>query len=205
MDKEKFKEKVADFLKKNPHEYFTAFKITKALGIKPENEHNYWKTHSILKELQAEGKVEQLKGKGFRYKNNLNDQNDDKNPVGVNQSNKRRRSMGKGIEWKRIHDLKAYHVYRQIKEGGDKRKLCEDLSKDKYFQDRSLDSIILKIENYRYIDTGGREGCKGYSDQAVSVLNEYKDRSVQEIKEAISQYEKDTDPDGKNIDPERVA
>ena len=111
--------------------------------------------------------------------------------------------MGKGIEWKRIHDLKAYHVYRKFKEGENKRKLCEELKKDKYFQDRSLYSIILKIENYRYIDTGGREGCKGYSDQAVRVFEEYKDKTIQEIKEAVSQYEKNTALEQAKASPEK--
>ena len=107
--------------------------------------------------------------------------------------------MGKGIEWERIHDLKAYHVYRRVKEGEDKIKLCEELSKKEGFKKRGLSSIIIKIENYRYIDTDGRKGCKGYSEQAKSVEAEYKDRSIQEIEQAISQHKKNTDP-AKNMD-----
>lgn len=94
--------------------------------------------------------------------------------------------MGKGSEWKKIHDLKTYLIYRRIKEDEDKNKLCEELAEDKDFKGYiNLYSIILKIENYRYIDTNALKGCKGYSRQSKSVYDEYKDQSIQKIKEAI--------------------
>ena len=76
--------------------------------------------------------------------------------------------MGRGSEWQIIHDLKAYLVYRQIKEGGDKNKLCEDLSEDEDFKNYiHWGSIKMKIENYNYIDK--REGLESYSKQRTKV------------------------------------
>ena len=76
--------------------------------------------------------------------------------------------MGRGSEWQIIHDLKAYLVYRQIKEGGDKNKLCEDLSEDEDFKNYiHCGSIKMKIENYNYIDK--REGLESYSNRRTKV------------------------------------
>ena len=100
--------------------------------------------------------------------------------------------QGKSWKWKRIHDLKAYHVYRQIKEGGDKRKLCKELSEDKDFKDYiSKDSIDYKIENYRYLDTG--QGLSGYSNQAENIFNEFKDKDKDILEKAIHDLEKKPD------------
>ncbi len=94
--------------------------------------------------------------------------------------------MGK---WYIIHDLKAYLVYRKIKEGGNKDKLCKKLAEDKDFKNYiGLDSIIMKIENNRYIDTG--QGLYNYSEQCNAVFDEFTDQSIQEIEAQIKKFEK---------------
>ena len=95
----------------------------------------------------------------------------------------------KNLKWNLIHDLKAYLVYRKIKEGGDKKRLCEDLSQDEYFKNHiSLGSIKLKIENYRYLDT--KEGLSHFSKQSKYVFNEFKDSSLPEIEKEIKKIER---------------
>ncbi len=103
-------------------------------------------------------------------------------------------------KWEKIHDLKAYHayrqIYRQIKEGGDKRKLCEELSEDKDFMKSGIkkSSIDPKIENYRYIDTMlSVKGLSGCSKQALSVYLEYRDKDIKDIEKAIHDMEKKPD------------
>ena len=94
-----------------------------------------------------------------------------------------------GYKWKKIHELKAYHTYRKVKEGGNKNKLCEELAKDRDFKNYiGLDSIIMKIENNRYIDTG--QGLYSYSEQCKAVFDEFKDKSIQEIEATIQGLEK---------------
>ena len=79
------------------------------------------------------------------------------------------------LKWKKDHDLKAFYVYKKIKEGGNKEKLCKELSKDEVFKDYiSLDSIKMKIENYRWLDTGGQKGLSNYSKQSQEIFEEYK-------------------------------
>ena len=65
MDKEQKKKRIMDFLTYFSG-HFGSAKLNKALGI-PDNDKN-WKTHDILIELEREGKVEQFKKKGFRWK-----------------------------------------------------------------------------------------------------------------------------------------
>ncbi len=125
------------------------------------------------------------------------------------------------LKWEKIHDLKAYLVYRQIKEGENRKpfhkqlaedndlkkpfhkQLAEDnnlkklfreqLAEDNHFKNYiSLDSIKLKIENYKFLDTSGKEGLSGYSKQSEEVFSEFKARSLSEIKEAIKSEEKKT-------------
>ena len=93
------------------------------------------------------------------------------------------------LKWKKIHDLKAFHVYKKIKERGDKKKLCEELSQDADFKGYiSLSSIKLKIENYEYLDT--EEGLSNYSKQSQEVFEEYKDKDLKDIEQAIKNYSK---------------
>ncbi len=98
--------------------------------------------------------------------------------------------MSKGNKWYIIHDLKAYLVYRKTKElAEDKNKLCEELAEDKSFKDYiGLNSIKMRFENYRYIDTG--QGLKNYAQQSKEVFDDYKDKSIQEIKTKIQELEK---------------
>ena len=101
------------------------------------------------------------------------------------------KGTGKGtitIKWNRIHDLKAYLVYRKIKDRGENQKqLCEELNEDKSFKnDISLSSIKMKIENYRYLDTKS-EGLKQYSKQSEEVYKEYKNNSIEQIEKVIEE------------------
>ncbi len=98
-------------------------------------------------------------------------------------------------DWEIIHDLKAYLVYKQIKEGGNKKKLCDDLSEDRFFKGYiSLSSIQKKIRNFVALSSDDpASGLSGYTKQAESVFNEFKGKSIQEIKSAIVYYENLTD------------
>ena len=93
-------------------------------------------------------------------------------------------------KWKEIHDLKAYLVYRKIKDKGeDKETLCDDLAEDKDFKNHiPLSSIKLKIGNYKYLDTK-KEGLPNYSKQSEEVYKNYKDRTIPEIEKAIKECE----------------
>ena len=179
-DKADIKNSVIDFFKKNPGKYFSAFKINEALGIKLEDDIRAWKMHAILLKLKAEGKLEQLKGKGFKYKNQLNGQNDDK---GWQKGKKK---------WDKIHDLKVYLAYRRVKEGEDKNMLCEELAEDKGFIKKSipLSSIKMRIGNFEALDSKGKEGLSHCSKQSRQVFEEFKDKSIQEIEKAIKEAEK---------------
>ena len=92
--------------------------------------------------------------------------------------------------WEEIHDLEAYLVYRKIKEGGDRNKLCEELSQEKLFKDYiSLNSIKLKIANYKYLDVG--EGLSNYSQQSKKIFDKHKEFTIPEIKKTIEKKKKE--------------
>ncbi len=98
----------------------------------------------------------------------------------------RRKFRRVNLKWDYIHNLKAYFTYRKEKDNrGDKAKLCEELAQDKSFKDYiSLSSIKMKIENYRYLDTG--KGLSGFSLQSEEVFNKFKACSLPEIEKEIS-------------------
>ena len=93
-------------------------------------------------------------------------------------------------KWNWLHDLKAYLVYRKIKYRGENQTgLCEELAEDQQFKNYiSLSSIKMKIENYRYLDTG--KGLSAYSNQSHEVFNKYKNQTIQEIETEIKKMEK---------------
>ena len=94
-------------------------------------------------------------------------------------------------KWNWIHNLKAYLVYRKMKDRGEnKERLCEELTEDKSFKNYiSFSSIKMKIENYRYLDTKS-EGLKQYSNQCEKVYKKYKNSSVEKVIEEIEKIEK---------------
>ena len=67
MNKAERKKAILNVLQKTPDQYFTAFKMNDALGIKREDDLHAWRTHAVLVELKAEGRVERLRGKGFKH------------------------------------------------------------------------------------------------------------------------------------------
>ena len=98
----------------------------------------------------------------------------------------RRQFKRVNLKWDYIHNLKAYFTYRKEKDNGaDKEQLCcQELSQDEFFKNYiSLSSIKMKIENYRYLDTG--KGLSGYSLQSKEVFDKFKDRSLSDIESAI--------------------
>ena len=94
------------------------------------------------------------------------------------------------VKWNRIHDLKAYLVYRKIKyRRENKKQLCEELNEDKSFKKNiSLSSIKMKIENYKYLDTKS-EGLRNYSKQSGEVYKKYKNSSIEQIEKVIEERE----------------
>ena len=90
------------------------------------------------------------------------------------------------LKWEEIHELKAYLIYRKVKEGlGDKNKLCEELFQDVDFKkaDISLSSINMKFENNKYLDTGA--GLKNSSQRNKKIFSKYKSFSIEELKNII--------------------
>ena len=106
-------------------------------------------------------------------------------------------------KWEYIHDLKVYLVYIKIKDGQKKHALIQELLKDNDFKGYIPESsIIMKIENYRYLDTNGKKGLKKYSQQSKEIYEKYKNSSIQKIEadfKNITGYlkhpEKITNPD----------
>ena len=105
----------------------------------------------------------------------------------------RRKFKTVNLKWEKIHDLKAYLAYRKIKESKSKEQICEELSQDKNFKDKkiSLDSIKLKVENYKYLDSKGEKGLEHCSILSRKVFEEYKDKSMPEIEQETKKYERE--------------
>ena len=99
------------------------------------------------------------------------------------------------LKWEDIHELKVYLIYRKVKEGqGQKNMLCEELSKNEDFKkaDISLESIKMKFENNRYLDTNSTEGIKeikglkNYSQKNKKVFDKYKGFSISDLESEIT-------------------
>lgn len=90
------------------------------------------------------------------------------------------------LKWKKVHELKAYLIYRKVKEGdGEKNRLCEELAEDKDFTEAgiSLSSIKMKFENNRFLDTG--EGLEYCSRLNKEIFDKYKTCSIEKLEEII--------------------
>ncbi|MCY4321392.1 MAG: tyrosine--tRNA ligase [Bdellovibrionaceae bacterium] len=95
------------------------------------------------------------------------------------------------LKWETIHELKAYFIYRKIKEGLEKKEkvfINEDLEFKK--ADISLNSLKMKIENYRYLDSEGNEGLSNCSKKTKEIFNNWKDSSIEDLKKKIRSTEK---------------
>ena len=72
MTEQEIKEKIKDFFKKHPGEYWGAYKIDGELGFdrggSADGGHKSWPTHKILTKLKGEGFLEQDDRFGFRLK-----------------------------------------------------------------------------------------------------------------------------------------
>lgn len=90
------------------------------------------------------------------------------------------------LKWEDIHELKVYFLYRKIKEGLENK---ENLSikEDQEFEraEISLNSIKMKIENYRYLDTEGKQGLKNCSKKTKKIFNSWKSHSIEDLKKKI--------------------
>ena len=91
------------------------------------------------------------------------------------------------LKWEEIHELKVYLIYRKVKEGkAEKNRLCEKLSHDMDFKraNISLNSIKMKFDNYKYLDTGG--GLSNFSKKSEEIFDKYKDFSVSDLENEIA-------------------
>ena len=98
------------------------------------------------------------------------------------------------LKWEEIHELKAYLVYRKVKEDQSERnKLCEELSKDEDFKkaDISLSSIKMKFENNRYLDTKEAKGLENCSQKNKKIFKKWKDRSIEDLENEIMKRQKE--------------
>ena len=92
------------------------------------------------------------------------------------------------LKWEEIHELKVYLIYRKEKEcSAEKNRLCEELSQDIDFKrvDISFNSLKMKFENYKYLDTG-KEGLSNYSKKSKEVFDKYKDFSISDLENEIA-------------------
>ena len=95
-------------------------------------------------------------------------------------------------KWEEIHELKAYLIYRKAKENhGEKNKLCEELAGDEDFKKSKIssNSIKMKFENNRFLDTG--EGLKNYSKKNEEIFNQYKGYSIEGLEKEIEKKERE--------------
>ena len=98
------------------------------------------------------------------------------------------------LKWEDIHELKAYLVYKKVKEGrGAKSDLCKGLEQDKDFKREgiSLASIQMKFENNRFLaaKSSGNikeiEGLKNYSQRNKKIFDKYENFSIEELESEI--------------------
>ena len=90
------------------------------------------------------------------------------------------------LKWETIHELKAYFIYRQIKEGlKEQENLFIKEDPDFKKAEISLDSLKMKVENYRYLDTKGDEGLKNCSKQTKKIFSDWKTCSIEDLKKKL--------------------
>jgi len=80
------------------------------------------------------------------------------------------------MDWYYIDNLKVYYLYRKIKEDCNLKRFTSS-------------SIGYKLSNYSFLHTGkDHENC---SEESIDIYKQFKDKSLEEIKEEIDIYEAD--------------
>ena len=100
--------------------------------------------------------------------------------------------------WTELHELKALHLYKQIKQSGDKERLCEELLKDPEFVKTKISesSIKMKVSNFEFLDTG--KGLQNASKRSKVIFNKYNSSSVEKLQIVIAEAQ--NKPDKKFLD-----
>ncbi|MCZ0932617.1 MAG: hypothetical protein OXJ52_05650 [Oligoflexia bacterium] len=98
------------------------------------------------------------------------------------------------MKWFYMDDLIAYYFYRELKNKTDQEQ--RDRLMPFLLQSDKMDSVLMKFGNYKSLDTG--KGLKNASKKSIEVYEQFKNKSLKEIKQAIIQKEK-TDPGQSNF------
>ena len=94
----------------------------------------------------------------------------------------------KKMKWTYLQEMKVLLIYKKIQAGGKQEQLCKELKdKDSSFT-CPLNSIEMKLENIKFLDTG--EGLRNASDLNKEVFEKYKNYSIDELEKAIKNKEK---------------
>ena len=88
--------------------------------------------------------------------------------------------------WKYIDNLKVYYIYRK-----DKKNYELEVETDSDLKEIPFSSILMKLDNYNFLHTG--KGLAHCSKQSKDIYREFRNKSLEDIKKEIDDYESDRD------------
>ena len=91
------------------------------------------------------------------------------------------------MKWTKLHEMKVFLIYKQIQEGRSEEDLCQELKQEDKTFTCSLDSIKMKIRNIESLDAG--KGLENVSSKNKEIFKQYKDHSIEKLKEEIKKVE----------------
>ena len=110
------------------------------------------------------------------------------------------KTFSKTEKWTDLHELKALHLYKKIRSGGEKARLFKELSKDSDFIQAKIpeSSIKMKVSNFEFLDTG-KTGLKNASQKSGEIFNKYGSSSIEKLQTVIEKSQ-----DKKSLDSSLV-
>ena len=154
-----------------------------------------YKLEMVSSKSEARRKIQEgavkIKSEGDNTVTKTTDPNDSIDLPEFTLSLGKRKVIKVNRKWEWIHDLKVYLVCRSAKDNQKERNsLCEELAKDKFFKEAniSVSSIKMKLGNYDYLHDN-KTGLKNASIQSKKVYEQYKDNTIEEIKQNIENWE----------------
>ena len=96
------------------------------------------------------------------------------------------KTFSKKEKWTDLHELKALHLYKKIRKGGEKVQLFKELSKDSDFIQAKIpeSSIKMKVSNFDFLDTK-KTGLKNASKKSKDIFNKYGSSSMEQLQAVI--------------------
>ena len=89
--------------------------------------------------------------------------------------------------WKYIDDLKAYYFYRKLKKDTKENRAY---LKPFLLNSNKMDSVFMRFRNFENLKTG--KALKNTAKKSKQVYDDFKSKSLEDIKLAIIQKEKST-------------